>query len=264
MSDKAKLARLAKVAQAMADGKTVWYECHSGEMIRAYEHSVFRANVDHYLIEGEDIPPRPTQEGCDRESVDLTGECRKPIEKSWVRGDYLNRGLGHWFSMGVNHIRIAAKHADVFDPARMDFETWARAAIGRGMVLRGECHDGSCGYFNQISKDRVSGMSLSHSQDSWTIECPWNRVSWTAITRAEYERETAPPKPATVPWSCETFPLNNPVWVRMKAPHDIGCAYLITACTAAECYIQSAGWQSWRELHDEWEQHDGTVCGVAQ
>jgi len=46
------------------------------------------------------------------------------------------------FYRPVSAYRLTARHADTFDPTCMDFETWARSAIGRGMVLRGEDEDG--------------------------------------------------------------------------------------------------------------------------
>ena len=115
-----------------------------------------------------------------------------------------------WVSLeewgGKSHIlplRITAKHADVFDPATMDFETWARAAIGREMVCRGEGrmnvhdreghrHEGCVLWANRIDRHELVGP------DSRGPDCHYWRLSygakdwtWTAITKRQHQRETA-------------------------------------------------------------------------
>jgi len=98
----------------------------------------------------------------------------------------------------VNHIRITAKHADKFAAACMDFETWARAAIARGMVERAE-GDMELGLHKVCMFNRLTrGRTLFDSRDGheWHLQTGPLDWTWTAITRAQYEQETAPtPEP---------------------------------------------------------------------
>jgi len=73
-------------------------------------------------------------------------------------------------------VNITAKHADTFDRACMDFEAWARAAIGRGMVLSQESD--------------VEPFVCDNAEQAFTVYSGWgDDFKWTAIT---YEQETAP------------------------------------------------------------------------
>jgi len=66
-------------------------------------------------------------------------------------------------------LRITAKHADRFDPDCMSFETWARAAIGRGIM--------------PSRKTGVGTVTYSCLDDILTDE--YMDGEWTALPRAE-------------------------------------------------------------------------------
>jgi len=73
-------------------------------------------------------------------------------------------------------LRITAKHADRFDPDCMSFETWARAAIGRGIM--------------PSRKTGVGTVTYSCLDDILTDE--YMDGEWTAIPRAEAAEEWEP------------------------------------------------------------------------
>ena len=93
-------------------------------------------------------------------------ECFRDGE--WIR-------LTHdTLSWGAENYRILAKYADRFDPDCMDFEVWARAAIGRGEVVRLEYASGNA-FFHDVIKDSGSGM--------WCVNLHGVQgTSWEAMT----------------------------------------------------------------------------------
>jgi hypothetical protein len=120
------------------------------------------------------------------------------------RGTFVNSGTG------VKYNRIRAKHSDIFDPKCMRFATWARAAIDKGFALK--CvRDWRTLWFQRLTNDgrlqvgfTDTGKGPIESVDGafWCMDresCPkiLAEEKWTAITRAEYEQETAPVCKAT-------------------------------------------------------------------
>ena len=53
------------------------------------------------------------------------------------------------FETSVYLYRITAKYADIYDAKTMDFETWARGVLNRGMICKGifSSQDGSREYY---------------------------------------------------------------------------------------------------------------------
>ena len=95
-----------------------------------------------------------------------------------------------WTTSGTfkaSEFRLTAKHADTFDPECMDFEVWARAAIGRGLVLR---HNEA--FYHTSMGPCVGGGEVGVLDVYGTCR---NGCKWNAITREAYEQETAPEEP---------------------------------------------------------------------
>jgi len=87
----------------------------------------------------------------------------------------------------VNEYRITAKHADVYDPECMDFETWERAAReGRGRFLRHD-HVGWVVYFAPNGTPLNQQYSVTECRRFCDDTC-----RWTAITPAQHQHEIAP------------------------------------------------------------------------
>jgi len=100
------------------------------------------------------------------------------------------------FDGAASDYRITAKHATIFDPDCMDFETWARAAIGRGLVCRGKGKMNTGGtktcYCSTINSGSMYDESDGHQ---WPLDCAGGGWKWTAITLAQREQETKPEEP---------------------------------------------------------------------
>ena len=101
----------------------------------------------------------------------------------------------------VEHYRITAKHSDTFDPKCMNFETWAKAVLARDEICRNQhVERGSdndvTSYFSLLNSAET-GMHDGHGRN-WLKFSAWHGVHepstfhWTAITREQYEQETAP------------------------------------------------------------------------
>jgi len=97
-----------------------------------------------------------------------------------------------------------------FDPNCMDFETWAKAAIDRGLVLRAKMGEGFEGEgdiikyasrFNWITVGYCIRNTHNNRHGNHISIPPHGLYKWTAITRAEYEQETKkePERNADVP-----------------------------------------------------------------
>lgn len=101
---------------------------------------------------------------------------------SYASGDY---------SFPIDRYKITAKHADKFDPACMDFETWARAVIARGMVI--ESVGNFTTYFGEMYRDEGIGRSDAYRMFADGYESKNGVIiTYTAITPAQYAEETAP------------------------------------------------------------------------
>ena len=99
--------------------------------------------------------------------------------------------LSYIFDAHPNSFRIAAKHADKFDHACMDFETWARAVIARGMVI--ESVGNFTTYFGEMYRDEGIGRSDAYRMFADGYESKNGVIiTYTAITPAQYAEETAP------------------------------------------------------------------------
>ena len=106
------------------------------------------------------------------------------------------RRLDRWSECTAGKLRITAKHADTFDPECMDFETWARAAIGRGMICRGEgrlrihneegCRHEDCIILADIIiKNELIGPDNRGSKaHPWPLNYGPKNWTWTAIPPA--------------------------------------------------------------------------------
>jgi hypothetical protein len=132
--------------------------------------------------------------------------CINPNNDTWQTHTKADRPsavfkIGPMYS--IMDYRLTAKHSDVFDQKCMCFETWARAAIGRGMVVRGEgrmkIHD-SDGHRHEdciLWADKILGGELvgpdsrGSSGHYWGFNYGPQKWAWTAIPRAQYEQATA-------------------------------------------------------------------------
>ena len=75
-------ARVAEVANALNADKRVWKDGALGVLVPVNDiNRLSRCST--YHIEGVDIPPRPSGERCRELGVELTGECRVPVEGEW-------------------------------------------------------------------------------------------------------------------------------------------------------------------------------------
>jgi len=110
---------------------------------------------------------------------------------NWCRANPHDRCFLNGTTVELDAWRITAKHSDRFEPECMDFETWARAAIGRGLVLRSTQY-GIIGYSHGISGNvLVTYIPNTQKDVEWNIaSCNCGDDSWAAITRAQYEQET--------------------------------------------------------------------------
>jgi len=126
---------------------------------------------------------RAVQDRLGSKSVDFITKSGYVL--SYASGDY---------TFPVNRYRITAKYSDKFDPDCMDEETFERAVIGRGDIVRVERTDGSIYYYDIITVDdrRMSNKAT----EIYTALGDWCDggvlKSMTAITKAQYAKETAP------------------------------------------------------------------------
>jgi len=107
------------------------------------------------------------------------------------------------WSRPIDQYRITAKHADRFDPDCMDFETWARAAIGRGIM--------------PSRKTEVGTVTYSCLEDILNDESMYGE--WIAIPRAE-----APAAKAPAAGECHIHAINSymqPLWDLMHNEHGL-------------------------------------------
>jgi len=112
------------------------------------------------------------------------------------------KASGLWeFTDTAKDYRITAKHADTFDAGCMQFETWARAAIGRGLLV---IKRGVSGDLNTYDRCGVWGISAIGGGGMQYKYASTRCVTWTAITRAAYEQETKPQEPTITKVLCET------------------------------------------------------------
>jgi len=90
-------------------------------------------------------PAAPVEDEPRNGDEDTMGDMKAVWERGHAVDLFSGMGEDEWFTRTkadkmpmfyspVSHYRITAKHADTFDPDTMDRETWARAAIARGMV----------------------------------------------------------------------------------------------------------------------------------
>ena len=126
------------------------------------------------------------------------------------------------FGLSARDYRITAKHSDTFIEDIMDFEVWARAAIGRGMVLRNEkdgialCFDSCCSW---------GVVSIQRGGSSWAYAATVG--GWTAITRAQYEQETKPKEPKPEPQPSRYTPSEEN---GIKSVYDRKGKYTLAIC----------------------------------
>ena len=175
-----------------------------------------------------------------------------------------------------------------FDPNCMDFETWAKAAIDRGLVLRAKMGEGFEGEgdiikyasrFNWITVGYCIRNTHNNRHGNHISIPPHGLYKWTAITRAEYEQETAVKEEESEqvyePWTVATFPKDRPVWVAHKDHVANGGKGLLMITS-----IDSSGVDvidrlddcekpeieairlSWDALFADFEQHNGSPCGT--
>jgi len=78
------------------------------------------------------------------------------------------------------------RNSDTFDPKCMDFETWARAAIERGMVVRLESPRWPIWYWvdGRWSDGDIRPLNSIY-------ETSVHKMTWTAITPEQHKQETA-------------------------------------------------------------------------
>ncbi len=106
---------------------------------------------------------------------------------TWMEAGYFD------FDCSVGCYRITAKYADKFDPDCMDFETWARAVIGRGMIVKVEWRDRCVDYGKEISNTGIIPALPSSFEHLCRFSAErFSNDTWTAITKAQYAEETAP------------------------------------------------------------------------
>lgn len=124
------------------------------------------------------------------------GDAANPSQKWWSTcdrfGEGSEAGFNWWANIGVDHLRITAKHANTFDPDCMDFEVWARAVIGRDMLCR-ECSGDEISYFDRVKIDQSGIWACGGGNGGYIWSSPFLKTStWTAITRTQYAQQTAP------------------------------------------------------------------------
>jgi len=102
-------------------------------------------------------------------------------------------GVTQVFSASIDYYRIRAKHASEFDAACMDFGTWAKGVLKRGMAIRHQNHAATPGYWTAWNDDRVGVTPLLANQ------CCGSDCTWTAITPEQMRREQAEAEQAAAP-----------------------------------------------------------------
>jgi hypothetical protein len=166
----------------------------TSEWLDRLEDIVNEARIEE-MLDAEEAAQEP-ERNSDSDSIEDMRKVRDEMGKRSV--EYaLGCGDWHWqenicgWNEHVSQYRIAAKHADTFNPKSHIFETWARAAIDRGLVLRAEMHEP---YYHTLVKEDGSGLWCAPKQGGghcWA-SCDSDRIPWTAITREQHEQETKP------------------------------------------------------------------------
>ena len=146
-----------------------------------------------------------------REEVNADGDSIEDMRKVQERlgpgsVQWQQNGVGRWrngggpsetfcleLMMDVGHYRITAKHADEFDPKIMEGAVWFRSVLDRKMIPR--CVESSAvSYFSELRGDQCIKANGSTDTLAWPLRIAFDEqeCSWTAITREQYDAETAP------------------------------------------------------------------------
>ena len=170
--------------EALKPGGACMVQCTDGQFRKStfgnYKGHVYRLPADFTL---------PVERNADGDSLEDLRAVQERFNRADAldvqRSDKLWHPASGWFLTGnLRILRIAAKHADTFNPATMDFKTWAQAVGKRDMVVKAN-RKGDVYYFT-----RFEGVYMVRSDRSLIAYDPMD-WQWTAIAREAMQAELA-------------------------------------------------------------------------
>jgi hypothetical protein len=137
----------------------------------------------------------PDECNADGDTLEDMKAVQKLLGYRAIQADYNHQGFvpksGEFWHMDATRYRITAKHADRFDAECMDEETFCRAVIEQGDVVKVKNTIDVC-YYDTIDDDYMFSRCGAYRNTIGTWSRGISFISMSRITRAQYEQETGP------------------------------------------------------------------------